>query len=371
VRSAFSLRSLLALAIVSAILVGCLGGPEPSRRTQTRALPLPEPPSESASAGVTSTVLPLRGVPMGRTGLRLLVADAPAPFVLDVDRGTVQPITGLPKRGERGVGAQRLGEQALLSSYRLCAVCRPRPPGVYLLRRGSTAATRLGVDGQVVPSADGEGLWTLRRQRARHCTVRKLGLDGHLRTPVRPVRCGTELVAELPAGLLVNFTGPKGTGAYSALLQSKGELNRLRDPQVQPVVGDLLLTGLDRRTPLLLHDVRSGSSRRLRWPSRRGYSLGEVTGDPSGRFAIVEFAKFSPEHKLDLWLLDTVTRRWRHLPGMPARIVPKATDVEWTADGRVVILAVDVLAVWRPSESRLAVRLVRAARQPGSEFVVW
>jgi hypothetical protein len=227
------------------------------------------------------------------------------------------------------------------------------------------------VDREVVPSAGGHSVWALWRERTRHCTIREVGLDGRLETPARPVRCGTDLVAELPAGLLVSIPGPNGRGAHSALLHSTGELDRLRDPQAQPVVGDLLLTGGDRSTPLLLHDVRSGSSHRLRWPSRRGYSLGEVTGDPSGRFAIVEFAKFSPEHKLDLWLLDTVTRRWRHLPGMPARIVPKATDVEWTADGRVVILAVDVLAVWRPSESRLAVRLVRAARQPGSEFVVW
>src|SRR4029453_2071755 len=39
------------------------------------------------------------------------------------------------------------------------------------------------------------------------------------------------------------------------------------------------------------------------------------------------------------WLLDTQTDRWRHLPGMPARLVPKATDVEGTPDGRVGVLS--------------------------------
>lgn len=40
---------------------------------------------------------PLRGVPLSTaTGLRLLVANDPAPFVLDVDRGTARPVTGLP-----------------------------------------------------------------------------------------------------------------------------------------------------------------------------------------------------------------------------------------------------------------------------------
>jgi hypothetical protein len=99
------------------------------------------------------------------------------------------------------------------------------------------------------------------------------------------------------------------------------------------VVGNLVLRGADRHTPLVLHDVGTGASARLRWPSRADYGLGEATGDPKGRLAIVEFAKYSPEHRLDLWVLDTTTRRWRHLPDMPAPMVPKATNVQWTADG--------------------------------------
>jgi hypothetical protein len=72
-----------------------------------------------------------------------------------------------------------------------------------------------------------------------------------------------------------------------------------------------------------------------------------------------------------MWLLDTQTHRWEHLPGMPAHIVPKATDVEWSADGRVVILSGNVLAVWRPGSPQLAVGQVRPTKQPGSNFVVW
>jgi hypothetical protein len=33
---------------------------------------------------------------------------------------------------------------------------------------------------------------------------------------------------------------------------------------------------------------------------------------------------------------------------MPAAVVPKTTHVEWTADGRVVILAPNTLGIWRP-----------------------
>jgi hypothetical protein len=98
---------------------------------------------------------------------------------------------------------------------------------------------------------------------------------------------------------------------------------------------------------------------------------GDVTAEQGRRLAVVEFGKFSPKHSLDLWLLDPTRRRWKHLPGMPAPIVPKATDVEWMADGRVVIVTGNVVGVWRPGTARLAVGRVKAPKQPGSEFVIW
>ena len=79
-------------------------------------------------------------------------------------------------------------------------------------------------------------------------------------------------------------------------------------------------------------------------------------------------AKYSPQHRVDLWLLDTRTRRWQHLPGMPAPMVPKITAVRWTADGGVVLLAGNLLAVWRPGAPRLAVGGVPPPRQPGGNF---
>jgi hypothetical protein len=315
--------------------------------------------------------LPLGGVSLvGPTGLRLLVADAPAPFVLDVDRGTTQPITGLPTNGDRGVTVLPVAAGALVVSFRSCDRCWPGS-GVYLVRRGSTTATLLGAVLQMVPSRDGQGLWLLGNQDASGCVIREVGLDGQPRRAARQVSCRTGLVAELPAGLLVNSVGAGGRDWHSALLRPGAGIVRLGDPQVQPVVGNLVLRGADRHTPLVLHDVGTGASSRLRWPSRADYGLGEVTGDPKGRFAIVEFAKYSPEHRVDLWLLDLTTRRWQHLPGMPAPMVPKITDVQWTTDGRVVVLASNLLAVWRPGESRLGVGRVPPPKQPGGNFLIW
>ena len=166
------------------------------------------------------------------TGLRLLVAAAPAPFVLDVGQATTQPITGLATDGDRLVSVLPVAPGALVVSGRSSGRCRPGS-SLYLVRHGSTSAARLGAALQVVPAHDGQSLG---------------------------------------------------------------------DPQAH-------------------------------------YELGEVTGDPGGRLAIVEFASYSPEHRLDLWLLDTRARRWRHLLGMPAPMVPKVTDVHRTADGRVVVLS--------------------------------
>jgi hypothetical protein len=376
-KSVTSLRGLATVGLVAVgvsisvtlIAVGRAGWQE----EQTRPIRPTQDGGASTTAPVSTSPAPWpsrRGaIPLqGPTGLRLLVADTP-PFLLDLDRGSTREIAGVSVRGDTGVTVLPVGEHALVLTYSFCNGC-PTAPGVYLVRRGNTAATLLAANSNVVPARNGDGIWMLSRA-ARRCTVGEVGLDGRPRRTARHVGCRSALVAELPAGLLVDYVGPGGSEAHNALVKPNGGVVRLPYEHAQPIVGDLLLTGVDRRTPLLLHDVRSGTSHRLRWPGRRGYSLGEVTGDPSGRVAVVEFAKFSPEHRVDMWLLDTVTRRWRHLPGMPARIVPKATDVKWTADGRVVILAGNVLGIWRPYEPQLAVRLVNAARQPGNEFVVW
>ncbi|HEX8135810.1 MAG TPA: hypothetical protein VF880_20555, partial [Actinomycetes bacterium] len=339
----------------------------PRAAAPTTASPSPTVPA--ATAAGTRGAGPLHGVPLqGPTGLRLLVADVPAPFVLDVDRGTTQPITGLPPDGDRGIGLLPLGEDALVLSYPLCDHCRPAP-GVYLVRRGATAAAQLGTDLQVAAARDGQGVWVLGRRDPSHCTIGEVGLDGRRRA-ARPVPCATELVAELPAGLLVSYAAAGGSDPSSAVLKPDGGRMRLRGPRPQPVVGDLVLSGANPSVPLVLTDVGSGVSRRLSWPSRPDYSLGEVTADPSGRLAVVEFAN-AAQQRLDLWLLDTATRRWRHLPEMPAPLSPKATHVQWTADGRVVLLARAEIAVWRPGEPRFAVRQVKPPKQPDRRFVLW
>ena len=303
-------------------------------------------------------------------GLRLLVATAPAPLVVDVDEGRTARVSGLPIRGDRSVGVAAVGQDVLLLAYRVCPRCRDI--GVYVLRHGTTSATRLATALQAVPSQDGRGAWLLQRRRGGpgRCQLTEIGLAGRERGAPILVGCRLGLVADLPAGLFVSSTGALGRNAHSAVIERDGDVRPYADPYARPVVGDLVLSGSGPGTPLVLRDMGTGANRSLRWPSRRNFGLGEVSGAPDGRHAVVGFARYSP-YRLDLWLLDTQTGRWRHLPGMPARLVPKATDVEWTPDGRVVVLSEGTARVWRPGETTMETRRMPTGRQPGSQFIVW
>jgi hypothetical protein len=157
---------------------------------------------------------PLPGVPLqGPSGLRLLVASDPTPVVLDVDTGAIRAVTGLPAGDDRSVHVESVGQDAVVVSRRDC-----RGSGcdadsvVYLVRRGSTVATRLGAATDVEASRDGQGVWLLSRQDATQCTLGQVGLDGQPRRPPRQVPCDVVLIDELPAGLLVYGTAPGDGG---------------------------------------------------------------------------------------------------------------------------------------------------------------
>jgi hypothetical protein len=65
-----------------------------------------------------------------------------------------------------------------------------------------------------------------------------------------------------------------------------------------------------------------------------------------------------------VWVLDTNTGKLTQLPGMPTFVALKSTNMAWTPDGRLVLLAEersgrDVIAVWRPGQQRLALKTVR------------
>jgi len=327
----------------------------------------------------------LPGVPLqGRSGLRLLVNGDPTPFVLDVDTGAIQPVTGLPTDEDRSTHVESVGEDAMVVSRRDCrgGDC-DADSVVYLLRHGSTVATRLGAALDVQWSRDGLGVWLLSRQDATHCALSQVGLDGQQRRPARPMPCEAVLIEELPAGLLVYGSARSGDGPYSALVTADGGFRR--PPEVVDGVagGDLVLGTVERGRLIALTDVRSGVSHRLPWPSKLdAHVMGLIGGHPNGRLAHVAFypALDGAEQTLDVWLLDLTTRQWQQLPDMPLRLAPTKPQLRWTADGRLLLLAglagdpAGLVAVWRPGEPRIAVREVKLPepeRRSGFRFAIW
>ena len=329
---------------------------------------------------------PLPGVPaQARSGLRLLVAGDPAPVVLDVDTGAIRPVSGLPAAGDRSAHVESVGEHAVVVSRRDC-----RGSGcdadsvVFLVRRGSTMATRLAVAADVEFSRDGQGVWLLSRQNATRCTLGQVGLDGQPRRPSRPVPCDAVLIEELPAGLLVYGTAPgDGSGPYSALVTPAGAFRRLPRVVDGVAASNLVLSTVRRGETVALTDLGSGVSHPLPWPSRLDdHVMGLIDQHPDGRLASVAFypARNGAEQRLDVWLLDITTRRWQQLPDMPLRLAPSKPQLRWTANGRLVLLAglpdepASVVAVWRPGQPRIATRRVQLPnpeRRSGYRFAIW
>jgi hypothetical protein len=368
------------IGVVALLGAAMLGAATARRHPAASLVPAP---ARSSLAADQPGVSPLRGVPLNTaTGLRLLVANDPAPFLFDVDRGTAQPITGLPSDGDRVVWVLPVGNDALLVSHRTCNDCRDA--GVYRVRHGTTVATRLGTASDVVAAGDGHSVWLLSHQATTRCALREVGLDGRPRRPARPFPCTTRLVGETSAGLLV-MTGSSADGSdwHSVLIKPAGGTTRLRVPAAQTVAGQghLVLGSAEPYQPLTLTDLRRGTSYQLAWPSQLEVGLDEVRVHPDGRLVVVGFADPALPtggQGLDKWLLDTTTRQWRQLPDMPADVALKFTSMNWTGDGRLVFLAQtadlgDVVAVWRPGQPRIAVGKVELPKRSGGSdsFVVW
>jgi hypothetical protein len=317
---------------------------------------------------------PLRGVPLrGSTGLRLLVANNP-PFLLDVDSGRRTRITGLKLGRQTVLGVRSVGRDAIVWVDRFNRAMKAPRAQIYVVRRCATRATRLATAWEVAPAADGLAVWLKSYEDAAHCALRELALDGSERQSPRAVSCSVSLVDSGSGALLVDGS--------SVLDPSTGE-TLLEAGDLWAVVEDFAITTDGSQGPLTVTNLRSRERFQLRYPSRIAGQGGtdEAAPHPNGRLVALSVSdpayQFSGTQVTDVWLLDLATRRLRHLPDMPAAVSLKRTSMQWTSDGRLVMLAEvedrNVVAVWRPGRKRIRVRPVRLpARNSGSDsFVVW
>ena len=356
----------LAAAMAALLAAACTG---PGRDGGGRPAP---PPTATTAASPRSPAdgepRYLEGRPLaGPTGLALLVASDP-PRVVDVDRGTSRRVEGLPA-GREPVGVSPVGGGAILAADQ----------EVFVLRRGTWRARPVGRASYAVASLDGQGIWLL--EQGSGCTLREVALDGRARRPPRRLPCSTGLSAETRLGLLA-WTAPTGDGDEGALLDPRSGRAVARYPEIHGVAGDLVLWGGHERDAgsFTLTDRRNGASHPVARPTPYGEaSIGLAS--PDGRLLAVEFAdpSWSRAHGQisDIWLLDTRTRGWRRLPGMPLITALKFMDMAWTGDGRLLLAGNfdrfgEALASWRPGQDHLAVRRLDLPEPAGSDsFVPW
>jgi hypothetical protein len=312
----------------------------------------------AATARTSGPLPPIAGPALaGPTHLHLIVSAAP-PYIYDVDTSTVRAVsvTGGP-----------------LDSW-----VRPSADGAFVARYGCCAtkvvASRIHLDGSVqqlatgaslAPAAGSSATWVLRRAATGHCLL--LLVPG--RQPGVPAPC-RPLLGAGEAGVLM-----WASDAQLLVSTRNGEV-RARATRIVPLHHELVLEqgGFDRSLDpgrISLVDLATGTRRRLRWPSiLRG--LDEVVAQPHGSLVAVGFADPAypgPAQASDVWILDTRTGRYSHLPGMPAQVRLKFSSMAWTSDDRLVLLLESggrtVLAVWRPGMRTLPLRPVQLPAHTG------
>jgi hypothetical protein len=235
---------------------------------------------------------------------------------------------------------------------------------LYGVRGAAAAAVALGPGSSAVPV--GDAVWIKRRLGGSICTLRQVSLDGRVLRRARTVPCGWTLQAGGDAALVASRTRVIDPATLRTVLRTRAG--------VVAAAGRSLVLVDDANPPrFTLLDTRTGVRRVFAWPSIVASRDGAAV-DPRGRYVALGFGNPAwaggGQQVEDVWILDTATRRLRQLPGMPAFVHLKATDMAWTADGRLVLLAEDdrrtVVAVWRPGDRRLAVREIDLPARDGS-----
>lgn len=330
----------------------------------------------TAQAGIPG---PLHGMPVGRTGLRLLVSADP-PFVLDVDTGAVKPVTGLNTEGNPVLTVMPIGRDAVIWLDRHTGPV-PRAE-IYAVRHGTTRAARIASGWEVAPAESGRAIWLLSFQTAHRCTLSLVGLNGRTQRRHRPIPCSTQLLdAGSQTVLINNHTVSDPATGYPFLGTATDTL--------WAVVDGYALTSSGTGPPLALTDLHTGVRWPLPWPSVIVASdqsgTDQAVVQRHGRLIALDFAdpayRLTGTQLIDIWLLEPATRRFQHVPDMPAAVHLKATSMTWTDDRRLVMLAQsggpagdrELVAIWKPGKRQLAVRPVRLpARNSGSDtFAVW
>ncbi len=368
-------RLIAALAVFAAALgavvgVGLSGGGQQARAPGSVRL---------ASSPTWLTGSPLRGV----THLRLVASENAGPAsIVDVDTGTVERLPQLHvPRGPGAVGSALYplmlvpGGALAVVNHQACQHCAITQDDFLIEADGSVRriasrhfpALQGTTETAYLPGSTAE--WVLRWPHHGACTLRELpGAHPALRVP-----CG-DLGPAFPRGVALWTDGDQ----RSVLINPRtGKVTgALNGGYAYDLIGHgLAIEGAPYVGPTSLSLVNLTTGRRLRlgWPSTLHFGY-EVHPAPHGPLVAVEFAdpayppppRATVSQAADIWLLNTRTGSFTHVPGFPILEPLKFSGIAWTADDRLVVVAergrLTTLALWRPGQHALAVRRVPALK---------
>ncbi len=358
--------------VILACLVGCTSTPWAVRPTAAA-------PQVTASHA-QSHYGPFSGRPLGPgSGIRLLVGgDGPgdqSPAILNVDTGASTPVTGLPDPDPRVTLSTFAHGRHTVIVVSGPAVGQGR---LYLLK--GDKARKLATGWYAFPAFDDSGFWiTDRPVHDGPCTVRKQAEDGKVLRRPRWSYCGALPFLDTPYGLHTRHRDE------SILLTHDSLRKTGRYPQIIAATSQELLVR-QRGGNLALVTPGAEEERPIGRPTGAGeIKDGEVSTD--GRYIAVPFLAptTGPHEHLDVWVLDTKTLQWAHLPSMPVPVDVKTRRMRWMPDGRLVLAGAFVtttdaypresdhtgmIATWRPGEQALSIRRLPVNRQTSLTIII-
>jgi hypothetical protein len=319
----------------------------------------------------------LTGPPLNRpTHLRLVVSQNTGPAsIVDIDTGQARAVRGLGVPRQQRTWSPALypltaapGGALAVVTRQDCARCAVTQTEFLIGADGSgRRTTRLTVARDQHTSTPALGSasasWVLTWPRSGHCALR---LEPGSR-PAVAVPCGS-LGGDTPAGLVISRGGevmlvdPR-TGRVRERFAVHGQFDVIgNNVALMSAAPGISGEGDAFPTHLTLVNVSTGARTDLRWPSILHFGY-RVFPEPHGSLVAVEFADpayaYSGRQASDMWLLDPRTGAFTHVPGFPILEHLKFSDVAWTSDHRLVVVAQGggrtAISVWRPGSAQLRV----------------
>ena len=315
----------------------------------------------------------------GPSHLRLVVSENIGPAsIVDVDSGRARAVHGLGVPRQQGTWSPALypltaapGGALAVVTRQHCARCTATQTEFLIGADGSVTRTgrlRLAGDQHTSPSALGSASasWVLTWPRSGRCTLQ---LEPGSRVAVA-VPCGS-LGGATSAGVVISrssevmLVDPR-TGRVRERFAVNGQLDVIAsNVALISTAPGIAGEGDAFPTHLTLVNLSTGARTHVRWPSTLHFGY-RVFPEPRGSLVAVEFADpaylKSGRQASDVWLLDPRTGAFTHLPGFPILEQLKFSDVAWTSDHRLVVIAQGggrtAIGIWRPGSAQLRVGTV-------------